>query len=165
MKFEEVEIELLEDSEAVSLYSIKRNGNKFTEFEQFLLNNKATHPEDIGTIIYRIDVIKNEGCFERHFRYAGKKRDRTFELPSHFDIGNLRVFCIVISPRILILGNGGEKTTRTYNEDVWLNDCAEFLQKFDASIKYYERINDISFDHKTIKGKSTLKVKLDHENK
>lgn len=161
MKFEKIEIVLLEDSEIVGIYSIKKDDKEFTEFECFLLNNKDSHPEDIATILHRIDLLKKDGCFERHFRYVGKKKDRTFELPSYFDTANLRVFCIVISPNILILGNGGAKTTRTYNEDKWLNSCEELMQKIDESIHYYQRKNKIGFNGKDIKGTSSLKVKTE----
>ena len=48
---------------------------KFEEFELFLLNHKDRLQEDIGTILRRLDIIKKEGCFERYFRYVGKKKD------------------------------------------------------------------------------------------
>ena len=44
-------IELLEEYEKVSFYSILYKGEKHTEFEKFLLKYKDTHPEDIGVIM------------------------------------------------------------------------------------------------------------------
>lgn len=163
MKFENVEIELLEESDSVNIYSIKKEGETYTEFEKFLLNNKNVDSTGIAIIMARIEKIKDEGCFEHHFRYAGKKRDRTFSLPSHFDVGKLRVYCIVLSKQIIILGNGGVKTTRTYNEDPWLNKCAEDMKETDFSIKKNEKLKRIKIASKTISGELTLKIKS-HES-
>lgn len=44
----------------------------------------------------------------------------------------LRLYCLRISDQILIVGNGGAKTTRTYEESVELSGYVMDLQKFDA---------------------------------
>ena len=98
-----MELVLLEQSDKVSIYSVQKDGAEYSEFEKFLLSHRDDYSSDIARIMYRLDKIKEDGCFDRHFRYAGKYRDRTFELPSKLDTITLRVFCIVLSEHIVIL--------------------------------------------------------------
>ncbi len=154
-------IELLEEYEKVSFYSILYKGEKHSEFEKFLMSFRDSHPEDIGTIMYRLERITQDGVFERHFRYAGRVKDRTAELPSHFDTAKLRLYCLCISPQILILGNGGLKETRTYNEDSYLNSCVVALQKIDFVIHKKEEYASISIDGKTLVGDLSLYITED----
>ena len=50
-------------------------------------------------------------------------------LPSHLETTSLRLYLLNIQSRILILGNGGLKSTAKYQEDANLNKCVETLQK------------------------------------
>lgn len=47
----------------------------------------------------------------------------------------IRLFCLRISDEILILGNGDEKRTSTYEQDVKLYGYALDLQKFDYLLR------------------------------
>ena len=160
MKLDEIEILLLDESDKVGVYSCKVNGSDLSEFELFLQKYKdSEHQKDVVTIMARILRLMKDGCYERYFRYEGARKDRLFALPSHFDVGDLRVYCLVLSPNILILGNGGLKTTRTYNEDSWLYSCAEFLQRLDKKIKYFEESGILTIEGKIIGGKTLFKLK------
>ena len=50
------------------------------------------------------------------------------------DFPKLRLYCLRISDQILILGNGGVKTTRTYEEDPKLMGYVVDLQAFDKAL-------------------------------
>ncbi len=52
----------------------------------------------------------------------------------------LRLYCLRLSDKILILGNGGEKKTRTYQQDPDLQGYVVTLQKFEELLK--ESVND-----------------------
>lgn len=132
-------IELLESGEKVSLYSPRFEGEQYTEFEKFLLTYKDTYLSDIQILIKRIDIIKQNGAEDRYFRYEGTMNDRIMALPSHIDTTNLRLYCININHSILILGNGGIKTTRTYQDDIQLHKAVRTLQKIDIEIKKLEK--------------------------
>lgn len=132
-------IELLETGEKVSLYSPRFEGEEYTEFEKFIIAYKDSYPTDIQILIRRIDIIKQNGADDRYFRYEGTKRDRVMALPSHLDTATLRLYCLNISHKILVLGNGGVKTTQTYEEDPHLHKCVQTLQKIDIEIKKNER--------------------------
>ena len=136
-------IELLEDGDKVSLYSPHFEGEEYSEFEKFLLAYKDTYPDDVRQLVYRLDIIKRDGAADRqadrHFRYEGTKRDRVMALPSHLETTSLRLYLLNIQAKILILGNGGLKSSATYQEDEHLHKCVKTLQKIDIQIKEREK--------------------------
>ena len=132
-------IELLEDGDKVSLYSPHFEGEEYSEFEKFLLEFKDTYPDDVRQLVYRLDIIKRDGAADRHFRYEGTRRDRVMALPSHLETTSLRLYLLNIKSKILILGNGGLKSTATYEEDKHLHKCVQTLQKIDIQLKQSER--------------------------
>lgn len=80
-------------------------------------------------------------------------RDRVMALPSHLETTSLRLYLLNIQSRILILGNGGLKSTAKYQEDANLNKCVETLQKIDIELKLREKKKVL-----TIKGTQLLGV-------
>lgn len=84
-------------------------------------------------IVSFIDKIADRGALERFFRPEGKYNDRVCALP--VVQSKLRLYCLRLSEKILILGNGGVKKTKTYNEDNDLKGYVLTLQKFDKLIK------------------------------
>ena len=68
------------------------------------------------------------------------------------DSRKLRLYCLRISDQILILGNGGVKTTRTYQEDELLSGYVMDLQKFDALLKNAKENGLIQVEENTING-------------
>ena len=132
-------IELLEDGEKVSLYSPHFDGEEYTEFEKFLWEYKDKYPDDVRQLVYRLDIIKRDGAEDRHFRYEGTRRDRVMALPSHLETTSLRLYLLNIKAKILILGNGGLKSTATYQQDAHLHKCVQTLQKIDIQMKQMEK--------------------------
>ena len=120
---------MLESGEKVSLYSPRFEGEEYTEFEKFLLTYKENYLQDIHILVRRIDIIKANGAEDRYFRYEGKRKDRVMALPSHFDTSNLRLYCLNINHKILILGNGGLKNSQTYQEDPTLHKIKQLENK------------------------------------
>jgi hypothetical protein len=132
-------IELLEDGEKVSLYSPHFEGEEYSEFEKFLLTYKDIYPDDVRQLVYRLDIIKRDGASDMHFRYEGTRRDRVMALPSHLETTSLRLYLLNIQAKILILGNGGLKSTATYEEDENLHRQVKLLQKIDIELKQREK--------------------------
>lgn len=139
-------IELLEENGYVSIYSPKFENEDCTEFEKFLIQYKDSHPDDLAVIVKRIAVIQANGIEDRHFRYEGTKSDRVVALPSHFDSAKLRLYCLALNANILVLGNGGLKTSRTYNEDPILSQHVQILQRIDIEIKRRQKYEIITVD-------------------
>ncbi|MDO4958629.1 MAG: hypothetical protein Q4E68_05175 [Prevotellaceae bacterium] len=156
-------IELLETGEKVSLYSPRFEGEEYTEFEKFLLEFKDTHEHDIQVLVRRLGIIKQNGAEDRYFRYEGSINDRVMGLPSHIDTSMLRLYCLNISRKVLILGNGGIKTTQTYEEDSRLHKCVQTLQKIDIEIKRKEKQQIVTITGTQLVGPLTFTINDDDE--
>lgn len=133
---QEIIVELFEEHSEVNFYSIRYSDNEYSEAELFfdkVLDDKDLE-EDVEILSKLLDKIGENGAEPRHFRHAGTRKDKVGALPEYLSSSNLRLYAIRLNKQIVILGNGGLKTTKTYNEDPFLNECVETLQKIDRFI-------------------------------
>lgn len=128
-------LELIEQSQKVSLYSISFEIDRTTEFERFLrkFEAEASLNTDYQKVLYALSIILDKGALERYFRPEGHMNDNLCALP--IESGKIRLYCLRISDEILILGNGDVKQTVTYEEDAKLLGYAIDLQKFDQLLR------------------------------
>lgn len=156
----EAAIKTIEQNDNVSLYSICFNGDELSEYEKFLTNFKdnARLNRDFQTIILALAKIIERGALERFFRNEGKMNDNLCALS--IDSHRLRLYCLRISNQILIVGNGGEKTTRTYQENETLSGYVMDLQKFDELLKQAQHTGAISIENNVITGIDTATFEL-----
>ncbi len=145
-------LKTLEQTDNVSLYSICFDGKDISEYEVFLLKFKedATLNEDYKKIILALEKIVAVGAFERFFRPEGKMNDRVAALS--IDSRKLRLYCLRISDQILIVGNGGVKTTRTYQENDELSGYVMDLQAFDKLLAEAQKDGSITIEKNVITG-------------
>ena len=124
-------VDLIRESDKTALYSISFEVDGTTEFEKFVseFERNATYNRDYQRIIAALQAILNFGALERFFRPEGKIRDSVAAIP--IEGGKLRLYCLRISEQIVILGNGGVKATRTYEEDPGMYGYVLDLQKFE----------------------------------
>ena len=99
-------------------------------------------------IVAFINKIADIGAMERFFRPEGKINDRVCALP--VIQSKLRLYCLRLSDRILVLGNGGIKKSRSYNEDEELNGYVLTLQKFERLVREGEKNGTILITTNTI---------------
>lgn len=66
--------------------------------------------------------------------------------------GKLRLYCLRLSDSVMIVGNGGQKNTKTYQESEELQGYVISLQKLDELIKAAVRNGDISIEERVIDG-------------
>ncbi|MDE6415427.1 MAG: hypothetical protein K2K68_00155 [Duncaniella sp.] len=127
----EVELYLIEKGENCTIYTLQFLRDSESEFEKFVSRfiGDAEYSEDYARIAAFISRIVSTGAFERYFRREGKMNDAVVALP--VTASKLRLYCLRLSDKILILGNGGVKKTRTYNEDSVLKGHVITLQKFE----------------------------------
>lgn len=144
-------VELVEQSEKVSFYSISFQMDRTTEFERFLskFEEEAEFNEDYQKILEALEIILDRGALERYFRPEGALRDNLCALP--LESGNIRLYCLRISDEILILGNGDRKETRTYQEDTRLFGYALDLQKFDRLLRDDLDKGFVTIEERTLK--------------
>lgn len=143
-------LELVEQSERVSLYSISFAMDRTTEFERFLnkFEEEASLNTDYQKIIYALSMILDKGALERYFRPEGKMSDNLCALP--IDSSRIRLFCLRVSDQILILGNGDVKRTASYEEDAKLYGYALDLQKFDKLLQDDIRDGIVTIEEKIL---------------
>ena len=127
----QVSLKTIEQNDNVGMFSICFDGNSESEFEKFLLEFKdnATYNKDFNAILLALSKIIDKGALERFFRIEGRMNDHVSALS--IDSRKLRLYCLRISNQILILGNGGVKLSRTYQENEKLSGYVMDLQTFD----------------------------------
>ena len=146
----EMELLLVNEGENCTLYTIQFMSKDKSEFERFYakFKNDAEYDNDLMRIVALIDKIADKGALERLFRPEGKYSDGVCALP--VIQSKLRLYCLRLSDKILILGNGGAKTTRTYNEDDVLKGYVITLQNFEKLLKDGEKEGSVVITENTI---------------
>lgn len=134
-------IELLEEYQNVNFYSVHLEGEELTEmeafFEKFPIGSE--YDEEIDVIISWIDKIAERGALERYFRPEGKYGDGVGVIP--IDVGNkIRLYCLRLSDKILVFGNGGVKDAAKWEDSETLAPYVKLLM--DTSRFISSRIKD-----------------------
>lgn len=152
----EVELLLMNSGKSCTIYSIQFMSEDNSEYERFRdkFKNDAKLNQDLLRIVDIIGRIAEKGAFERLFRPEGKMKDSVVALP--VITSKLRLYCLRLSDGILILGNGGEKNTRTYEEDDSLRGYVLTLQKFEELLNEGKRNGTITITERTIETKNTF---------
>ncbi|QSE99201.1 hypothetical protein [Fulvivirga lutea] len=101
-------IEIFKSFEKATIYTIHEQNAEYSETDDFLIRFKDNpdHNEDIQTIKYWITKIGSTGVLERHFR----PENDAVAIP--LGRSGLRLYGFRITNEILILGNGGKKTSQ-----------------------------------------------------
>ncbi len=153
-------VELLNESEKASLYSISFEMDGTTEFEKFVaeFEMNATYNRDYQRIIAALQAILRIGALERFFRPEGSMNDSVQALP--IESGKLRLYCLRISDQIVILGNGGVKKTRTYEEDPKLYGYVLDLQRFEKMLNDNIAKGYVSIEEKELSGLEDITIEI-----
>ena len=108
--------------EMASLYTVMVDapgGAITTKLDQFFEKYQHTYLTDLMGIVRRLKSLGNTtGCTENFFK-LDEGLDPDDLVCALYDVPeiNLRLYCIRLSDQITILGDGGPKTTRTWQED------------------------------------------------
>lgn len=117
----------------VTLYLLRFTNEGESEFDKFFneYDEKEGFEDDFNTIIEWIDRIGNEGGLDVHLRNEGGNHLKAFPI----DTSKLRLYCFKVNDCILVIGNGGYKKTRTYQEDPKLNEFVSHLRQVAFHLK------------------------------
>lgn len=131
----DVTLKTIEQECVVCMYTLSFIEDELSEFEKFIkkFKDNARFKRDYQIIISALAKIAENGALERYFRPEGKMNDGVCAIP--VDSGKLRLYCLRISNNILVIGNGGVKNSKTYEESEVLYGYVIDLQKFDSLIK------------------------------
>lgn len=154
----EAELLLVNNADGCTIYTIQFLSESDSEFERFYARFKddAEYNPDLMRIVALINKIADMGALERYFRPEGKLKDGVCALPVLQS--KLRLYCLRLSDKILVLGNGGVKKTRTYNEDDTLKGYVLTLQNFEKLIREGEKDGTISITANTIETDKTFDI-------
>lgn len=161
-------IEEFLQGEKLTVYSIREifDNNVFdsnNETEKFFFNIKSSHPDDYNIFKAVLkNMINKSGAKRKFFRdETNPDCDYLYALINNYDEnrhykGELRLFCLNFGVDKLILGNGGIKKTKTFNEDPKLNTVARILQKLCSEIIDKEKTGDICWKNGKLKSLTDL---------
>lgn len=94
--------------EKASFYTFQLEESNTFETDEFISKfiNDLLYQKDVATIVYWLNRMGEMGTLERYFR--PEKGAKAIPITS----SRLRLYCIRLSDQILILGNGGIKTSQ-----------------------------------------------------
>ncbi|MBJ2194617.1 MULTISPECIES: hypothetical protein [Bacteroidales] len=129
-----------------------------SEFEKFVskFRQDAELNPDFQAIMRFVEQILSNGALERYFRREGKMSDSVVALPVLKS--KLRLYCLRLTDKILILGNGDVKRSRAYEEDDTLQGYVIDLQRFERLLKQEVRAGNVEITEKEILTDKTFEV-------
>lgn len=124
----------------MNFYSIMLEGEELTELEKFFdkFPVGCEYDEEMDVIVAWLDRIGETGALERYFRPEGKYGDGVSAIPK--ESGKLRLYCLRLSDKILIFGNGDAKDTKSWQESETLSAYVQLLM--DTSRFIASRVRD-----------------------
>lgn len=154
----EVELLLVNSSDSCTMYTIQFLHDEKSEFEKFIskFRQDAELNPDFQTIMRFVEQILANGALERYFRREGKMNDSVVALP--ILKSKLRLYCLRLTDKILILGNGNVKNSRTYQEDETLQGYVIDLQKFERLLKQEIHSGNVEITEKEIITNKTFDI-------
>ena len=124
-----------------TIYTIQFLSEDDSEFEKFYIKfrNELKYNENFELLLNILGRIADFGALERFFSPEGKMNDRVCAMSVLKS--KLRLYCLRLSDKILILGNGEVKKTGTYGEGDSLkgvcyfkpNLCVDDATRFDKA--------------------------------
>lgn len=146
----EVELVLVNSSESCTMYTIQFLSEDMSEFEKFIskFRENAELNSDFQAIIRFVEQILSNGALERYFRQEGKMTDSVVALPVLRS--KLRLYCLRLTDKILVLGNGDVKNSRNYQENNTLQGYVIDLQKFEKLLKQEVRLGNVEITEREI---------------
>lgn len=154
----ELELIMLNSSDNCTLYSIQFLQDGEHEFQKFVakFKNDAEYGEDYEQIALFINQIIRRGALERYFRPEGKMKDSVVALPTLKS--KLRLYCLRMSDKILVIGNGGVKSSRTYDEDTALAGYVMTLQRFEELLRQGQKDGSVVITENRIETDKTFEI-------
>ena len=112
----------------MNFYSICFEDEELTELERFFEKFPigCEYDDEIDVIVAWLDKIAESGAFERYFRPEDRYGDGVGVIP--INVGNkVRLYCLRLSDKILVFGNGGGKDVPTWEESKELAPYVKLL--------------------------------------
>jgi hypothetical protein len=132
------------------LYSIDKEDSALNEASKFLINQRNTDSADFLRLKERVDNIRNRhGARTNFFKHEGTESDMVYALHAgaknrgYMELNRLRWYCIRLSERCLILGNGGVKHVRKTQDD-------KFLKEKEYDMRWVDRVIEAAIQNREL---------------
>ena len=135
--------------EKTQFYTLEEVGKGINETDEFFIRFKddPDYQKDIETIKYWIQKIgKETGALERHFRPEAAAS----AIP--ITVSKLRLYCYRISDELVILGNGGIKSSQKVKDSPDTVPHFEVINTLAFVVKMRLQKNQLSIAGKVISG-------------
>lgn len=146
-------IELVEEYDNINFYSNHLDDEELTELERFFekFPEGCEYDEEVDVILSWMDKIAERGALERYFRPEGRYGDGVGVIP--IDVGNkLRLYCLRLSDKILVFGNGGVKDAQRWEDSPTLAPYVELLMDTSRFLSSREKNGTVLLVDKEIIG-------------
>jgi len=135
------------------LYSIVKEESELNEASKFLINQRNTDSADFQRLKERLDNIKSRhGARVNFFKHEGTESDLVYALHAgarkrgYLELNHFRWYCIRLSERCLILGNGGIKHVRKTQDDKFLIEKEYDMRWVDRVIEAAIKCGELEVD-------------------
>jgi hypothetical protein len=144
-------VRLGEINKRCQFYTVLKSGSDATEAEKFLMNRKNNSSPDFKRLKARLRNIKNrQGARYRFFKDEGKDDSLVKALHAgkkkkagYIEQNDLRWYCIRLSERCVILGNGGVKHVAKTQQDPHLQEKERDMRWVDNVLDHVMREGDL----------------------
>lgn len=136
MKSKLVRLQRLSGDKA-SIYSIVTENSELPFLDHFIQEHLEIFSQDLISIVSRLKSIGNTvGALDIYFKLdEGLKWNdlvcALFDIPDK----NLRLYCIRLNEKIVVVGNGGPKNVRTWQEDPKLHKEVHEMMHYSSIIR------------------------------
>lgn len=147
MKFKIVKLPLFSGNKS-SLYSVMLDDDTETLFDKFIRNNVDENKKEIEQIFATLNAIgKKVGAQDIYFRKKkeGKPGDGV-EAIYDYPTAKLRLYCIRYGNLTVVLGDGGEKNVRTWQEDAQLSKSAQEMMNISKILTEAIKEGDLTWN-------------------
>jgi co-chaperonin GroES (HSP10) len=122
-------------------YTILKDGEELTEASKFLTNERNKQSDDISRLNSKVDAIRNKvGARISFFKYEGNQQSLVHALHAgtkkegYLQLNHLRWYCIRLSERCVIFGNGGVKHVGKTQQDSHLKEKEKDMRWVDTCV-------------------------------
>ena len=145
MKYSIVKLPLLSGKKA-SIFTVVRHGEQENFLEKFIRENQISFLSETKDIVGRLHTIGNKtGAREGFFKHnEGALGDGVCALYDQ-EHKKLRLYCIRNGQQIVVVGDGGPKSVRTYQEDEKLLEASSFMKWLSSKITEKIKNHEIKY--------------------
>lgn len=131
-----------------TIYTIHKKNDPENELDKFFNKENISDSGHLNELVAKLQNMTNRWGFQEQFfkTEEGSFYDNVVTLK---DTGDIRLYCCRYGNIILIIGPGGVKDTRTYQEDPELNKAVEFMSEVSKLVD--QRIRNKEIKYKGIK--------------